>query len=377
MKKSTKLKRKTRRLLIKNLIVFVVLIAVASVGVRSWFNSDDAKKADAKGLTNVSCSVPEGMQVAIVAPGASVTSNTVWHDTSFELDATNYTFLSALNMAEVTSDGKSFIKPPLTQYSTVAWPDTAENTSWGSNIIKTVANQDYLSFDIYFRTLSSGYKVRLGRDTYCGPLSATQGDNWGNAVSGWSPNTVIGAVRMSVIDPEEITSSTRSNWQKLLWIPAPFLYYDPIRYNNDYQLNTDVKYSSDSSVYRDYGLCYYNGTGYQWLHQDGTYNHGYWIDKSTRQLLLNSNDPTSGVTAVYDTSNNNSAYKDFKLHKNVDIALLNGQTQYTEGSSTVTYYTNHVRVNVWIEGEDPECRSAQVSGAFKTILNLELVTAGS
>lgn len=362
MKKSAKLKRKTIKLIVKNLIVFVVLVAVASVAVTSWFNDDDAKKADAKGLTNVTCSVPEGMQVAVLPPNSSPVKSTVWHDETFSLDATSYPeIFSALSLTEITGDGISFIKPPLTQFSTVATP--AISKSWGSNEIRTLANNEYLSFELYFRTAGDGYKVKLDEESYLGPPSSTQ--DYGNAVHGWSPNSVIGATRMSVID------AANTN-RKLFWIPAPFLYFDGTTLFTD-KTNTNNRL----------GLSYVDGeSNVQTLHTDGTYNHGYYDSSKNRHVLYNNTiftdtAPSGWVNEPNLVANSFSGLTiDYKLHKDVDIAQLNTTANYyptTTSSSAVSYYTNHVRVNIWIEGEDPESRAAQVTGVFKTVLNLELV----
>lgn len=346
MKKSAKLKRKTTKMVVKNLIVFAVLIAVAAVGVRSWLNDDGAKKADATGL-NVSCSMPDGIQVAVLAPNTTPNQQTVWHDETFSLDTDSYaSIFSALSMTEITGDGITFIRPPLTQYSTVATPAT--DKTWGSTDTQTFANNEYLSFDLYFRTPNSGYKVSLDAETYLGPLSANQ--DYGNAVNGWSPNSVIGATRLSVVGDDNTN-------RKLLWIPAPFLYYDGTT------LNTNVIDTANK-----FGLSYVDGESHtQILHSDGTYNHGYYKSDKTRGVISYGNDPAANVTA--------NTNKDYKLHKDIDIATLDTTAEYYASptdSSTTTYYTNHVRVNIWIEGEDPESRSAQVTGVFKAVLNLKL-----
>lgn len=350
MKKSAKLKRKTTKMVVKNLIVFAVLIAVAAVGVSSWFNEDEAKKASASGL-NVRCSMPDGMQVAVLAPGTTPSQATVWHDETFSLDTDSYaSIFSALSMTEVTGDGITFIRPPLTQYSTVATPN--KDKTWGSTDTQTFANSEYMSFDLYFRTPNSGCKVKLDEETYLGPPSPNQ--DYGNSVNGWSPNSVIGATRMSIVGDNNTS-------RKLLWIPAPFLYF------NGTTLSTNVTDTGNT-----YGLSYVDGESHtQILHSDGTYNHGYYNLNKTRSIIKYGNNPATNVTA--------NTNKDYKLHKDIDIATLDKTAEYyvsPTDSTKSTYYTNHVRVNIWIEGEDPESRSTQVKGIFKAVLNLELAPVG-
>lgn len=365
MKKSAKLKKKTIGLIVKNLIVFAVLIAVVSVGVRSWFNDDDAKKADAKGMTNINFSAPEGMQIAVVAPGASITNDTIWHEEGFSLTESEFPFMETLKLSEISSDGRTFIKPPIMQYNSVAYPDDRTETDWSNSVIATTPNVEYLSFDVYFRTRSSGYKVQLDSQTYCGIDDPTS-INWGNSTSGWSPDTVIGAARVSVIDPTvTAANAARNTWQKLLWIPAPFLHYDPVTYRNDDQLKTNVTNTSNT-----YGLVYQGaGSSLVNLHTDGTYNHGYWLNKTTRSKVNYSSGVTNATSRV--TANTLlTAGNIFTLPGDVDIATLSTQTTY----NSVQYYTNKVRINVWIEGEDPESRSTQLGGQIKAQFKFKLTT---
>lgn len=326
MKKSQQLSRKTWRLMIKNLIVIVVLVVATVVGVRSWFTI--TSRADASGIS-ISAEVADNLEIQIVAPGESVDPNN-WISGDITLDATNYPFLSTLNLQPITGDGKSFIQPPITQVSAVAKVNTG--VAWDTTKIKTKANTEYVSFDVYFRIKSAGQKVFLTENTYYGPLNSSE--TYGSAVAGWSSNSVIGACRMSVIDS--------SNNQELLWVPAPHLYYDGMN------LITNASYPNS------HGLNYIDAGGNTIsLNTDGTYNHGYYDSQKTRHVINYGTNETTSVTA-----NQN---KDYKLHKDVDIANLTD-------TSVSGYYMNHVRLNLWIEGEDPESRATQVGGEFKVVL---------
>lgn len=336
MKKSQEISRKTRRMIAKNLIVMIVLVVATVVGVHSWFSSSTS--ASASGIS-LSAKVSEGLEIQIVAPGAQISQNK-WVANEVTLDAANYPFLSTLNLLPVTGDGKVFIQPPITQVSAVATVNNG-NVTWDASKIKTKANTEYVSFDVYFRTRSAGKKVYLGDDTYYGPLDSTE--SFGNSLAGWSSNSVIGACRMSVLDS--------SNNQDLLWIPAPHLYYDGIT------LDTNVTDTSNTL-----GLNYVDANNQKiTLHSDGTYNHGYYISKNNRNTISYGDQVKSNVTA--------NTNMDFMLHKNVDMANL------TDTSVQQGYYMNHVRVNLWIEGEDPESRATQVGGEFKVVLNFEMVAA--
>lgn len=342
MKKSAKLKRKTKRLLIKNLIVFVVLIAVTIVGVRSWF-SNSPNSATAQEI-HVTCSVPEGLEVAVLPAGNSPDSSTVWHDREFTLDSTQpeFSWLSTLSIADVTGNGLIFIKPPMMQTSSVAHVKT--DGTWNAAQYTTTANKEYLSLEVYFRTSKASQKVQLAADTYYGPPDPNQ--SYGNAVSGWHANSVIGAARMAVFEGSS---------QKLLWIPAPHLYYDGVN------LNTNV-----TATNNNYGL-YYLDTGGStvYIHQDGTYNHAYYTSDRQRHTIAYSAASSSSANTSSASGVTANTSKDYMLHKNVDIAALGGSSEYK---------INHVRMNMWIEGEDPESRAAQVSGKFKAILKFQMVS---
>jgi hypothetical protein len=320
-------------------------------------------------MTDIKFSAPEGMQIAVVAANTSIESTTVWHDETFTLNKTEFPFIETVKLSEISSDGRTFIKPPIMQFGSVAYPDTRQDTEWSASVIGTTPNVEYLSFDVYFRTRNSGYKVQLDSTTYCGPDSATP--NWGNSNTGWSPDTVIGAARVSVIDPTVTDANAdRNTWQKLLWIPAPFLHYDPVTYSNDNQLKTDITDPTNT-----YGLVWKNGNSYPQLHNngtrgDGTYNHGYWLNKTTRSRVdysSSASDAKTNVTANTSLTANNI----FTLPYDVDIADLETPAKYND----VQYYTDHVRINIWIEGEDPESRSTQLTGKIKANLKFKLATA--
>lgn len=364
MKKSAKLKRRTIRLIVKNLIVFAVLIAVAAAGVRSWFVQN--AQADASGIY-VECTVPEGMEIAIVAPGGTPDANTVWHDESFTISPDDYSFINALSFTEITGDGKAFIKPLIKQYGSVAVADTTRVNQWTT----ATANSEYLSFDVYIRCTSTR-TIYLDKATYCGPENPAQ--TWGDNTNGWSPHTVIGAARVAV---EELASPGNVNsalTQKLLWIPAPFLHFDPVNRKADAQLISNITNTSNT-----YGLAYTNDSNQLVDDQNGTYNHGYYSktgsSTATRNKILYNSSVANAGTKV--TANTSIAATDlangtgkYVLPYDVPIVTLVDSDAVTYDSRT--YYQKVERVNIWIEGEDPESRSFQVTGQFKTVLNFKL-----
>jgi hypothetical protein len=361
MDKCKQFKKRTWKLLFKNLIIFGVLVAVTVLGVLSWFTINKTVTAD--GMQITSCS-PAGLDIAIVDPSLTGTALTDylkddnnWHTGNTTFTSTDYPFLSELNLRPITGNGISLIKPPQMQSSAVAHVQTGD--AWDSAAIQTVPNTDYLSFDIYMRSTGINKKVVLKGDTYFGPLDVSAAMSNANGISS---NTVIGAARMAILNDT-------FNARKLLWVPAPHLYY------NGTTLNENV-----TNISNNFGLFYVDSSNNNVsLNNDGTYNHGYYNSDQTRGIINYANynnsgfNPSTSVTATPKV--NNQAY-DYKLHKITDLATLDSRlTYYTSennSSANYVYFAKRARVNVWIEGEDPESRANQVGGQFKIDLRLKL-----
>ena len=123
--KLVKIKRDTKSLVMKNLIVMAVLIIIALTGVISWFTNKT--KATADGI-NVTCETPKGLKIAVVRHGEEapdVNDDTQWSEGEITLTDDKYTFLKEQSIIEITSDGTDFYKPKLTQENGKAKPDTS------------------------------------------------------------------------------------------------------------------------------------------------------------------------------------------------------------------------------------------------------------
>lgn len=361
MKKSAKIKRKTIGLIVKNLIVLVVLIAVAAVGVRSWYT--DRTTATATGLA-VEAKIPEALEIAIVEPGKIPTTSQWTSASSILLNGSNFSFLANMNMTQVTGDGIKLIKPYLMQYGTVAAVDSS--SAWDNSKIQTTRNEDYLSFDMYMRLRSSGKTVALTSDTSCMPVDPDDATNTNvplyetsDGVNKPLPASAIGSLRMSVTNAE-----TTNEARKLLWIPAPNVYYnfDHIELNTSALLNTsnqlNLQYSDNGTMTPVYSGDY----------TKGTYNHTYWTDTKEHKIISYGSNKASNVTA--------NTEHDYKLHDTVTIGTmdkpLTGLTGYSDPAAYGSYYYDKCRFNFWFEGEDPEARAAQVGGTFRSVLHLSL-----
>ncbi len=316
MKSTSTPYRKTGRLIVKNLIVMLVLIVVSILSIWSWFTKDTKAWTDNLG---VSCESPDGIEIAIVAHGASAPKSSEYKEGKLTLSKDNFEFLETLNFTEVTGSGNngSFYKPKLTQKDGVASPD--KTADWD----EAAANTDYLSFDLYMRS-KSPQNIYLDSDTTIKPVSktltwSTESGGVGNNPSSngdYSRDCIIGAVRFSAVD----SGGTRD----ILWIPAPQL-----KLNSDFTMSTGLR-SGDS------------------------YKHTYYEVSSTSKVQTTLSAPTVTV---------NTGGK-FKLGSKKNFAVLGG-TASSDG-----YFYEYVTCHVWIEGEDPEARLALVNGNFT--INLQL-----
>lgn len=317
-----KIKRDTKSLVMKNLIVMAVLIIIALTGVISWFTNKTEATADG---INVTCEAPKGLKIAVVQhgePAPDVNDETQWSEGEITLTKEDYPFLKEQSIIEITSDGTDFYKPKLTQENGKAKPDTS--SEWD------VADKDsYLSIDVYMKT-GDEHMVYLNSGTEISPNSTTlTGENSGNKSDdgNFSKDCIVGAVRLSTVN------STDSNL-KNLWIPAPQIHYD-----GDKKVVTLNNISGD------------------------TFKHKYW--KVTKDSDGKTGRPQGTTPVEYDGVITNTK-NDFKLGKNYKFANL------TKKETSDKYATGMTTVNIWVDGEDDEARFAMVGGKFKATIKLSL-----
>lgn len=317
-----KVKRDTKSLVIKNLIVMAVLIIIALTGVISWFTNKTEATADD---INVICEAPKGLKIAVVQhgePAPDVNDETQWSEGEITLTKEDYPFLKEQSIIEITSDGTDFYKPKLTQENGKAKPDTS--SEWD------VADKDsYLSIDVYMKT-GEDHMVYLNSGTEISPISTTlTGEQSGNKSDDgdFSKDCIVGAVRLSTVNSAD-------SKLKNLWIPAPQIHYD-----------SDKKEVTLGNTSGD------------------TFKHKYW--KVTKNSDGKTGKPTGTAPVEYKdviTNTNN----DFKLGKNYDFAML------TKKQPSDKYASGMTTVNIWVDGEDDEARFAMVGGKFKATIKLSL-----
>lgn len=315
-----KIKRDTKSLVMKNLIVMAVLIIIALTGVISWFTNKTEATADG---INVICEAPKGLKIAVVQHGDPPPDDSQWSEGEITLTKDKYPFLKEQSIIEITSNGTDFYKPKLTQENGKAKPDPSS--------VWDVADKDsYLSIDVYMKT-GEDHVVYLNSETEISPISTTlTGEQSGNKSDDgdFSKDCIVGAVRLSTVN------STDSKLKNLLWIPAP-----QIHYNSDKKEVTLGNTSGD------------------------TFIHKYW------KVVKNSDGKTGmpqGTDAVKKAGVITNTNNDFKLGKKCEFAKL------TKKQSSDEYAIGMTTVNIWVDGEDDEARFAMVGGKFKATIKLSL-----
>jgi len=335
MKNSTAPNRKTGRMIAKNLIVLFTVALAGFCGIQAWFT--DKRSAEANGIA-VECHAPDGIEIAVVGHDAPAPANDKYTVGNITLSKANCNFLEKLQLTEITGDGTYFSKPSLIQ------SDGQAHVNPDGEWSKPTENLHYLSFDLYIRSKSQ-YNIAIGEKSTIKPNAPQLTTQDGTAVKynkskygNFSRDSVVGAVRFSVVDYKSAPPS-----KKLLWLPAPNILLT--QNVDEYTLSDDKE----------------NGV---------SYSHVYYDTKKEKQTVSSTTDDKAFVV-------NHKGFADgkftYELGENKSIAELN------KSSDTVTdpYYGDYgamVTCNMWIEGEDAEARLALVNGKFKVNLVLTKVS---
>ena len=324
MKNSTAPNRKTGRMIAKNLIVLFTVALAGFCGIQAWFT--DKSSAEADGI-NVECQAPDGIEIAVVKHNDPAPKDTEYTVGNIKLDKTNYPFLENLQLTEITGDGTYFKKPALFQTGGKAEVD--KNPEWSD----ADPNLHYLSFDLYIRSKSQ-YTISIGKKSTIKPVAPqlTTSDGTGiinqSKYGNFSRDSVVGAVRFSVVDYKPATPA-----KKLLWLPAPNILLEQT--GDNYTLLDNVE-SGDS------------------------YSHVYYDTQKVKQTVSDSKKDSAFVVNHRGFDSGKFTYE---LGENKEIASLTK-------SPDAEYYSAMVTCNMWIEGEDAEARLALVNGKFKVNLVL-------
>ena len=325
MKNSTAPNRKTGRMIAKNLIVLFTVALAGFCGIQAWFT--DKQSAEADGI-NIECQAPDGIEIAVVGHGAPA-----------PLSKANCNFLDKLQLTEITGDGTYFSKPSLIQSGGQAHVNP--DGEWS----KPTENLHYLSFDLYIRAKSQ-YNISIGKKSTIKPdapqLTTQDGTDIKNKskYGNFSRDSVVGAVRFSVVDYKQDPPS-----KKLLWLPAP---------------NILLKQDTDEYTLSDN------------MPSGESYSHVYYDTKKAQQTISDSITDSAFVV-------NKDGFVDgkftYELGKNQTIARL--EKPSGTGQEDDQFFSAMVTCNMWIEGEDAEARLALVNGKFNVNLVLTKETKES
>lgn len=340
-----KVKRDTKSLVMKNLIVMAVLIAIALTGVISWFTNKTEATADG---INVTCEAPDGLEVAVVKHGAGEPASSDYKTGEIDITSKEYPFLSKLSLEELTSDGLHFYKPKITQNSSGASVDKESKEPW-NDVEKAYTDSSsesslsYFSVDVYMRS-KGNHKIALGSSSSVKPVGInnlvnddpTKIENKSD-MGDFSMDCIVGAVRVSTVVDKECNN---------LWIPAPNILY------HEDGTGKRLVYTKIDSVVSE------------------TFQHKYWnVDPTTLTLIDKDLHTYRGVI-----TNKNC---DYTLGENKYILQLSKPQSSSDDlsksqSSSDDFYTGKFTLNLWIDGEDAEARQALVGGRFSADIKLKL-----
>ena len=373
MKRSATLKRKTTKLVVKNLIVLVVLAVVAFTGAYSWFTQNTTAIADG---IHAETKVNDKLEFYIMPPSDSdqyaaintrlsenVTWNsqnpeetprrTEWHEgeLTFDFSDQEFKFMDGLFMSEVTGDGASFKVPKLMQYGQVAYIDTEQAFE------DAVANDNYMSFDLYFRS-KSNYSIALTNDSKIEPVDPSglsgQHDYNGETQEASMKPAAIGAVRLSILNCEA------NNERELLWIPAPNVWYDGV---NDHLYTGLTANGTGNYSFSDKGSAYYTGSGIELRTGESTTDHSFYSANNASRTTWH-NGGSQNVKA--------STAGNYRLGSDSNADKVVVTLPHDDGNG---FHYGHIRVNLWIEGEDAEARLRLVNGKFNMFLSFDIKEA--
>lgn len=371
MKKSAEIKRNTFSLIAKNLIILVVLAVVAFVGAFSWFTQHT--KATADGI-NAMTKVNDKLEFYIMPPSDSdqyaainqrlsdnatwnsqhsseTPKRTEWHrgNLAFDFSDQEFKFMDGLFMSEVTGDGASFKIPKLMQYNNVAYIDSTQAFE------NAVANDNYMSFDLYFRS-KNNYSIALTNESKIEPVDTAnalsgQHDYNGETDEASMKPGAIGAVRMSILNCEA------NNERELLWIPAPNVWYNGL---TDHLYTGLTANGTGNYSFSNKGSAYYTGSGIALRTGESTTVHSFYSANNANR--------TTWANGTYNVVASTAGNYRFGSGSNDDKVVLT----LPHKDSTNDYQYGRIRVNLWIEGEDAEARLRLVNGKFNMSLYFDI-----
>lgn len=405
------MKTTSHSLMAKGILVLLSLLIMVFIFTYSWFMDPDTP-VEASGLSvSVYCPNTDFEYAVGFAPvGVSYQYTNFTNDSSFVLDlehltsAVNdqtYNLLRDYNPIDLTGDGVTLIRPAL-EYGNWKINETSPNYSIA------VANEQYISFDLIFRTKVSDTTISLDAKSYAkgnceqysgdgrltGAAPGTSGIGAGNGgLSGvdfnynplkiasdptsnkygrFSRDAIVGAVRVAFLeyadgpnqDGETILSdtyySTFKSTPKLLWIPRPDLYLNnggDDAAESGWTLQTGVTAPISSVSTKALGT----------VANYSTYVHQYYNifeDRDENPLGIKTLTASYVKASVVDSSAETNKVTFGTTADLVTLDVAYDSNNDGDMEDTDDWYYGKIHVRIWLEGTDTESRRALAGGQF-------------
>ncbi len=301
-------------------LISLVLVTVILLGVAAWAWFATQEKADASGLS-ISLGASKNLEM-------SLDGGATWHFGIDLLSADTQQYISEgnrvkdkLNMLDITSDGKTFLRPVFTQTDNVRIPDCTQVWSTPNK------NSAYISQNVCFRTNFAG-EIYMGAGTeIITSCEKTNNDLVGispgnkSTYGNFSTDCIVGALRISAVDSSD----------NLCFTMIPRNDVELVKNGDNYSVLTGINVS------------------------DNTSKHTYFAsDYLTTQTTTTKADVLTGFSATPENNPKDSTW--------IADTVYNPDTGYFEGQATI---------NIWLEGCDAETLRALSGGKFN--INLEFV----
>lgn len=386
-------------LLAKGLMVLLSLLVLIFAFTYTWFTDPD-EPVTAAGL---SLSVKNSSTDFEYAVGFSTSqTGNVYKHTAF----TN-TVNQNLNLEELYPDGEphdndhkvnllyDYTPTDLTGNGVTLVRPAMNYGNWSINTASrnySIAeeNNQYISFDLIFRTKVSNTTIRLDADsfakgaceTYSGdgklltdPASRNKDDKYG----AFSTDAIVGAVRVAFLEyvnyhesANTIVTSKQTEYvstPKLIWIPRPDLYLNNnptgtslrekeisgwalntgVAPNVTYNLNSDSQKNANYSTY---------------IHQ---YYNVFSVGQNETPAIVSYNDAVASVLNTEAPADSNKV----TFGSTADLVTLDHiNDTNSDGLPDDEYYYGKVRIRIWLEGTDSESRRALAGGKFSVSFHI-------
>lgn len=420
------MKQTRHSLMAKGIIVLLSLLILAFAMSYAWFVDADAP-AIANGLS-ISTEAQADFQMAIgfstsdtagnyyitdftdsnntridfeklhVTKNAKLANNTTTYNTELPSETATYNLLSDFKPIDLTGDGITLFRPEMTfKNRSIDFVSSAVNKD-------IVDNRQFISFDLYVRSTSNSYSIKLDKGSYV--VAACEVDDTqedlaelatevssgttvpvasmidhsklvntsvirpskysNNSSKKFSEDSVVGAVRISFVqyNPVENLASflesdvTPSNAAtkldsdtRQLWIPRSDIYLQDTTNDNDWTLHTssDSNWSSANVTFQSTDEMNY---GRIVTYKEAAAEHRYYDENKI------SNETHSARFSTVDNVITDITENDRYII--IQSASLSTEQPVYDG----TYYYGKCRINLWVEGCDAEARRAIDGGSF-------------